>query len=743
MNVKNHQIKLPSLGAIKMNRFLKYWMLGVVSLGLGCLSSWGEDKIIDVNMRSPFVPLPFNIDFVEHPHFYTAATVADGRVIQDSGPETEVMTAYRTADKSWAVWVRLPDQAGEFEYSKVGTDNSARIKVTEDKEHPYGYRVVIQLVKGSTSEPEAAPILIQRAVQLPISGRVKQVSGPKTEVITDKDGGENAWVKIPDQVCTLVFETEGKSDRAVIRVWADKDNRFFVSSNKGDDSSPGTEAKPFKTLAYAFKQVKARPDKKGGIYIAGGDYDLGDDPFVLDYQVSLFGGFDENGWRRDPIITESVLLPHAFRENWINDITDRHKDLRRSDPRYHETILFRRTEKRVSTILLGGAGPGSIQTAGSPDTYVDGLTVFTPDEKNRSDTTTSIDSAAQNKRTVRNCIIIHVCGTGHNFLIATCGDGRFENNLVSGGIDSARGNTRPNITGTYGRWYNNLLLGPTGGSCTRIINCWGEGGTFIGNQVHGGESTGWTGMQAGHRATLADRVNVFRKNVFYLDYLFQHCMSTGLIMEDNEIHLFCGGVGADKERKFYASKALTIRNNHFYLAPGLTEDKIWPTEHVTKKLGGKFVFDKDQVDKERYIEPEGEGTGKPVIKDNTYTIMEKIDRRMGNLIDLKTLAAQGAKAGEDSYIRPKDPAKNLRAQASEKGTVSLTWDESADSDIAGYLVRYGQKSNSYQNPTFFEKVKSAEIKNLHPGEWYFTVVPIKAGNVECWKLSNEAQVAVK
>jgi hypothetical protein len=720
-----------------INRHFKRLVVIVFCLWSGCLLSWGNDKIVDVNMLSPYVPLPFYLE-VKLPQFASGAVVADGHVLQESGPKAEVMTAYRAANLSWPVWAKLPDQTGEFVFTKEA--DSVRVKVTDDDKQSFLRTIVLQSVKGAALSPEIAkPILIQKAVELPIASPVKQISGPTAVFLKDKGGGEKVWVKIPDQVCTLVFETEGKSDRAVVRVWADKDKRCFVSSRKGDDANPGTEDKPFKSLHHAFKYVKDKMDKKGGIYMAGGEYDLGDEKLTLDYQVSVFGGFDENGWRRDPIITESVLLPHAFCENWINEITDRYKDIRRGEPRYHETIILRRTMKKMGTILIGGGnGYGTLQIAGTPDTYIDGITVYGTDEHSRGDITPALDNGNQNKRTIRNCIIVHFCGAGHNFMTGSGGACLYENNLVSGGIDSALNNSRPDITGDFGHWNRNLILGPTGGAYTRIINMWGEGGLFTENQIHGGLSTQWSGMQAGHGAALAQRLKVFRKNLFYMDYLFKYCVSTGVIMEDNEIHLFQGGV----DHKFIGSKALTIRNNHFYLAPGVDKEKLWSVKEMTHKLGGTFVFENNEVEREQYVEPEGEGTGSPIIENNEYSIMEKPDRRIGNFIDLKKLMAHAEKVGEGAWLRPKDPAKNLKAQATGD-TVSLTWDESVDSDVSGYIVRYGQKSNSYQNPTFFGKVKSAEIKNLQPGSWYFTVVPIKEGNVECWKLSNEVQVMAK
>jgi hypothetical protein len=724
-----------------INRLLKYLILVEVYQALGCLPAWGEDKIVDVNMPSPFVALPFSIGPVQKHPWYPAALVADERVKQESGPEAEVTTAYRNADYTWAVWARLPDVTGEFTFSKVGSDEGAAVKVTEVAEHPYAYQIAIQPTKGSAKvEANTQLILLERAVLLPIQGSVKQISGPATILLPDKSSAEKVWAKIPYQVCTLIFETQGRTDRAVVRVWLDKDNRCFVSGKNGNDANPGTEDKPFKTLPRAVTQVRNKPDQKGQIYIAGGKYDLGLEKMALDYQISIFGGFDENGWRRDPIITESVLLPHAFCENWIDELTDRHKDLRRAEPRYHETQILRDLDKKhpMDTLSVGVVhGPGYLKTAGTPDTYIDGVTIFGPNE-NRTDKATTIDAPGQNKRTVRNCILIHCGGFDHDFITSSCGDDRFENNIIWGGISETKNNTRCSIVGSFGRWNRNLIVGPSGGSYTRILCLWGEGGMFTENQIHGGDSFGWSGMQAEHRAILAERLNVFRKNVLYLDCLFNPFNATGLVMEDNDIHLFQNCVVS----KFKASKALTIRNNNFYLAPSVVKEKLWPKD-MTQKLGGKFEVGIKDMGPEKYIEPEGVGTGAPIIENNKFTTMEKPDKRVGNLVDVKKLHNQVLKVGPDAALRPKDPAKNLRGQVTGNGTVSLTWDESADLDVVGYIVRYGQKSNSYQNPTFLGKVKSAEIKNLQQGDWYFTVVPIKEGNVECWKLSNEVRVEVK
>jgi hypothetical protein len=712
-------------------------MVLVVCVALGCLPAWGEDKILDVDMPSPFVPLPISIDPKKDPLAKRIVVTVEGRVRQESGPEAELMTAYlRTPPAMWPVWARLPDVTGEFAFSSDA--EKARVTVSEDQEHPFAHRIVVE--GGAPGAPETArPILIERAVLLPIAGTVKQVSGPATDLLPDKVTPGNVWAKIPDQVCTLVFETEGKPDRVVIRVWADKDNRCFVSGKKGDDGNPGTEEKPFKTLQCAVKHLSAKPEKKGGIYMAGGEYDLGDDKLSIKHQISVFGGFDDDGWRRDPIITAPVLLPNGFCENWIDDITDRHKDLRRAEPRYHETIILRRTDKKLTTLAFGsgvGSDPGYLFNAGTPDTYIDGITIYGPDERSSGDTTTSLACCFANKRTVRNCMIVHFYGGGHDFIMMPPGDGRTENNLIGGGgIDPYENNDRPDIPGGFGRWHRNLILGGTGGSYCRILCIWGESGTFTENQIHGGQSVQWTGMQSAHGSMGAERVNVFRKNVLYLDYLFNVFMGSGVIMEDNDIYLFKGGAVG----QFTASKALTIRNNNIHLAPGVRQDALWP-RLMTRKLGGKFQMDPKE---EKYVEPEGEGAGAPTIQDNKFSEMEKPDRRMGTLIDLKRLMAHAAKAGPKAYLRPKDPAKSLKAQVPEKGTVSLTWEESTDPDVVGYIVRYGTKSNSYQNPTILGKVHSYEVKNLKPGTWYFTVVACKEANVECWKFSNEVQAAVE
>lgn len=216
-----------------------------------------------------------------------------------------------------------------------------------------------------------------------------------------------------------------------------------------------------------------------------------------------------------------------------------------------------------------------------------------------------------------------------------------------------------------------------------------------------------------------------------MDWLFRPFFGSGLIMENNEIYLLWGGVYPE----LWASRVLTIRNNTFYLAPGIDESRLFLTgSDIKQRLGGKFI-------NEKYVEPGGEGSGKPIIEDNKIIRPARADRRNWNLVDLRQLDREIARVGEEACIRPRYPPTNLRAKVAGAGVVRLTWEPSKDPSVIGYIVRYGPHPKCYLNPTFV-KGNSAVIKGLRPGRYYFTVSAHKSVFVECWKLSNEVEVAI-
>jgi len=73
----------------------------------------------------------------------------------------------------------------------------------------------------------------------------------------------------------------------------------------------------------------------------------------------------------------------------------------------------------------------------------------------------------------------------------------------------------------------------------------------------------------------------------------------------------------------------------------------------------------------------------------------------------------------------------------------LQWEKSKSADVTGYIIRYGNKPNSYNNYQFVGKYTSAEVTGLKPGIWFFTVSAHKPAYVECWILSNEVKITLK
>ena len=211
-------------------------------------------------------------------------------------------------------------------------------------------------------------------------------------------------------------------------------------------------------------------------------------------------------------------------------------------------------------------------------------------------------------------------------------------------------------------------------------------------------------------------------------------------MEDNDITLLKGGV----EGALRAIKALTIRNNTFRIGPDVAEENIFPTgDLMTHKLGGKFEGPGGDT-APSLIEPAGEGLGKPIMSPNKFVKLDRADRRNWNLVDLEQLKALLKAAGESEQacLRPRDPARNLKAEVAGS-TVKLSWEPSKDKEVVEYIVRYGAQPNSDLNPAIVRGATAAEIKDLKPGRYYFTVAAAKEAHVECWRLSNDVEVMVK
>jgi len=567
-------------------------------------------------------------------------------------------------------------------------------------------------------------------VKLPISGEgVRQVSGIRTAPAGD------GTLTAPGEVCTLIYARG--DDRAVVRVWEDKAHRVFVSTARGDDAGDGSEARPFKTIQRAIDWVlKNDKDKNADVYIAGGDYNLGESRVTVTFKISLYGGFYEAGWRRDPAVHQSVLLPKGFRAGWVDDMCDRFKDLRRARPRYRQTRLRKTYRKRGSIVLdIGTRGSERLETTGTKDTYIDGLVVHGTDVTGLGEPTPVYVSSI-NDRTIRNCIFFSGYSGGHAFMPGAGGRGLWTNNILWGGIVGTRGHARPQTVFRSGATVSKCLhVGATGGDYTRMFLCWGRGGTVEDSQIHGGNSFDWSTMMQGHHGGMNSPTDyVFSGNTVMTDFVGQPCLLSGLVCKGNTFYLRRAGFTA-----LLTTRTLKIAGNTFYCMARANKDNVFPTgKSMTRRLGGKFGGSGTR----RVLEqPAGNDAAKPVIKGNRFEQIEDIGRRPPNSVDIRKLKALIKTDGQAVCLRPKSPATDLVAKA-EAGAVKLTWKPSKAPRVVGYRIYYGPETNSYANTLVVTGKTSAEIKGLKPGRWHFSVAAHKEAFVECWTLSNEVEVSV-
>ena len=591
---------------------------------------------------------------------------------------------------------------------------------------------IMALLAGVSSAGQTViDVNMKAKVKLPIAGEgLRQVSGIPTAPAGD------GTLTAPDQVCTLIY-ARGE-DLAIVRVWEDKAHRAFVSAARGDDANDGSEGKPFKTIRHAVNWVlKNDKDKNTDVYIAGGDYNLGDGRLTVTYRISLYGGFDETGWRRDPAIQQSVLLGKGFRENWVDDMCDRFKDQRRAQPRYRETRLRKTYGKRGAVVLdIGTRGSQRLETTGTKDTYIDGLTIYGTDVTGLNEPSPVYVSSI-NDRTIRNCIYFSGWSTGHAFMPGAGGRGLWTNNILWGGIVGRKGHARPQTVYRGGATVRKCLhVGATGGDYTRMFLCWGRGGKVEGSQIHGGNSFGWSTMMQGHHGGMNSPTDyVFSGNTVLTEYVGWPCLLSGLVCKDNTFYVRWAGFTT-----LLTTRTLEITGNTFYCMAKANKDNVFPTgKNMTRRLGGEFGGSGTSMS---LTQPEGDGAGKPVIKDNKVEQIEDIGRRPPNFVDIKKLSTLVKAHGEDVCLRPKSPASGLVAAAGT-GAVELTWKASKDPKVVGYRVYYGPRTNSYARSLVVTGKTTAEIKGLTPGKWHFSVAAHKEAFVECWKLSNEAEANVR
>jgi hypothetical protein len=208
-------------------------------------------------------------------------------------------------------------------------------------------------------------------------------------------------------------------------------------------------------------------------------------------------------------------------------------------------------------------------------------------------------------------------------------------------------------------------------------------------------------------------------------------------MEGNRFHLLKGGFNG--ELKMW--RTLTVRDNVFRVA-SRAKDRIFPESARMLQLGGQWVAPRREA-KPEFIPPADGTYRQPIIENNRVVVDAAVGRRPANHVDVVKLSRQVREHGEEAAIRPKDPARKLQAKVLGRAAVKLTWQPSKDKDVVGYRVYYGPKPNSYANTHVVTGKTEAEIENLEPGRWYFSVAAHKEAFVECWQLSNEVAVEIE
>jgi hypothetical protein len=414
---------------------------------------------------------------------------------------------------------------------------------------------------------------------------------------------------------------------------------------------------------------------------------------------------------------------------------DRFKDLRRPEHRRHESRLRRKwTGNRQSTLTVGANSGPSYGISGSPDTFIDGLTVFGCDAVGVYQPSHLTQSGM---RTIRHCIVVAFHLNEHATTPLTQGLGStgqlIENNIGWSTVLS-KDNSHPRAQMYYqgGHFRRNLIVYPTGGDYTRMLLMWGNGGLVEGNQLHAGHSFGFTRLTAIKAAGPGDvydiaKIWVFRDNLIYgPDHLGYHesgipdpdagpLAHKGLVFEGNT----CYSRKTGFQKHLRMTHRATIRNNIFHLPSEAVTNALPPLDQITVQ------------------------GGTPIVESNRIVAEQDIPVRPSDLVNLEELARAFARDGDAATLPVADPARNLRAEAVGPGRVNLTWDASVDPSVTGYIIRFGPAPNSWLNPVFVGRTTSAEIRNLAPGKQYFTVAAHKAGFVESWPLSNEVEVSVR
>jgi hypothetical protein len=132
-----------------------------------------------------------------------------------------------------------------------------------------------------------------------------QLEGPSVGALS----GEAPSFTAPSDIAVLRFELavsgDGPTARDTVTLWVLEDgaHAFFVSTT-GSDANAGTRTAPFRTVQHAIATADIAGNG-GDVYVAGGEYE---ETLTLRSRVSLYGGFESAGWRRDIGSHQTTIL---------------------------------------------------------------------------------------------------------------------------------------------------------------------------------------------------------------------------------------------------------------------------------------------------------------------------------------------------------------------------------------------------------------------------------------------------
>lgn len=131
-----------------------------------------------------------------------------------------------------------------------------------------------------------------------------QLEGPAVGTLT----GETPSFTAPSDIVVLRFELavsgDGPTARDTVTLWVLEDgaHAFFVATT-GSDANAGTRTAPFRHIQHAIT-VADNAGNGGDVYVAGGAYE---ETITLRSRVSLYGGFNADGWRRDIGLNQTAI----------------------------------------------------------------------------------------------------------------------------------------------------------------------------------------------------------------------------------------------------------------------------------------------------------------------------------------------------------------------------------------------------------------------------------------------------